>query len=219
MSEFNIDILYFDGGNPTMKREDSLDDLFWNLIVMYNNDDFEGIAELKKLFGGSEDLLSKFGAEAINFMMSEMANFCNKHSTHNKFTFDPNTRTRKIKPTKLPIYKYPMLFDNVVALISELAFGKVDKRMLNKLVVPKLLNEFVRYEDVRAGLDFSVSSSDEVGLRIDEILLKYPDKVAEYRDKGKLGVANMFFGELMRTLGGKCDPKSARKMLYERLGG
>ena len=81
----------------------------------------------------------------------------------------------------------------------------------------KLVNEFIRYEDAKQGLDFSVKDDNEIVVEIEKILNKYPDKVAEYR-KGKLGVGNMMFGELMRALGGKCNPKDARKMLDEKLG-
>lgn len=212
MSEFYIDILYFDGRVPLLKEpypkynpetfmdENSFNSMLWNTIVLYENEDWEMIKEFKKLFSNNEDdLVAKFGKETINFVMNEMAGFCNKNG--------------------LKIYKYPILFDNVISLIMDITLAdktKIDKRLLTTQILPKLINEFVKYQDVRSTIDFSVKNNNEIEIEIEKILNKYPDKVADYR-KGKLGVANMMFGELMRSLGGKCNPKEAREMLDKKL--
>ncbi len=50
----------------------------------------------------------------------------------------------------------------------------------------------------------------------DEILGRFPDKVAEYR-KGKKGLIGFFMGELMKASKGKAEPKTATQILEEKL--
>lgn len=51
---------------------------------------------------------------------------------------------------------------------------------------------------------------------IEEAVARYPDKVAEYH-KGKKGVLGLFMGEIMKISKGKIDPKTANKLLVEKL--
>ena len=52
---------------------------------------------------------------------------------------------------------------------------------------------------------------------VDEVLARFPDKVAEYR-KGKKGLLGMFMGEVMKASKGKAEPQSTTKILQEKLG-
>jgi aspartyl-tRNA(Asn)/glutamyl-tRNA(Gln) amidotransferase subunit B len=60
------------------------------------------------------------------------------------------------------------------------------------------------------------SDGDALGQLADQVLARYPDKVAEYR-KGKRGLIGFFMGELMKAAQGKADPKTATQLLEERL--
>jgi len=51
---------------------------------------------------------------------------------------------------------------------------------------------------------------------IDEVLLKFKDKVAEYK-KGKKGVLALFVGEVMKRSKGKADPKVTNEIILEKL--
>ncbi|MGV3703818.1 MAG: Asp-tRNA(Asn)/Glu-tRNA(Gln) amidotransferase subunit GatB [Arcticibacter sp.] len=51
---------------------------------------------------------------------------------------------------------------------------------------------------------------------IDSAVAKFPDKVTEYH-KGKKGVLGLFMGEIMKISKGKIDPKTANKLLVEKL--
>ncbi|MCG2614459.1 Asp-tRNA(Asn)/Glu-tRNA(Gln) amidotransferase subunit GatB [Terrimonas sp. NA20] len=51
---------------------------------------------------------------------------------------------------------------------------------------------------------------------IDEVLLKFKDKVAEYK-KGKKGVLSLFVGEVMKRSKGKADPKVTNEIILEKL--
>lgn len=51
---------------------------------------------------------------------------------------------------------------------------------------------------------------------IDEVLLKFKDKVGEYK-KGKKGVLALFVGEVMKRSKGKADPKVTNEIILEKL--
>ena len=63
-----------------------------------------------------------------------------------------------------------------------------------------------------------LQNSDEgmiAGL-IDEVIAKYPEKVAEYR-AGKKGLLGLFVGEVMKFSKGKADPKLTNKLVTDKL--
>ena len=51
---------------------------------------------------------------------------------------------------------------------------------------------------------------------VEEALAAFPDKVTAYRN-GKTGLLCMFMGEVMKRSGGKVDPKTATRLLKEKL--
>jgi aspartyl-tRNA(Asn)/glutamyl-tRNA(Gln) amidotransferase subunit B len=51
---------------------------------------------------------------------------------------------------------------------------------------------------------------------VDEVLARFPDKVAEYR-KGKKGLLAMFMGEVMKNSKGKAEPQATTRMLRDKL--
>ena len=60
------------------------------------------------------------------------------------------------------------------------------------------------------------SNTDELIPLIQEIIAKYPDKVAEYKG-GKTGILSMFMGDLMKATKGKADPKITNELVIEKL--
>jgi aspartyl-tRNA(Asn)/glutamyl-tRNA(Gln) amidotransferase subunit B len=116
----------------------------------------------------------------------------------------------------LPIDEYPIWFTNLEDFIADLTWGGKDKKIMMKEVLPKLINTFEVYKDVIETIDFSVKDSSEIDLIINEVLSKFPDKVEEYK-KGKYGLINMFFGEVMKASRGKINAKEARQSLENKL--
>jgi len=51
---------------------------------------------------------------------------------------------------------------------------------------------------------------------IEQVLIKYADKVIEYK-KGKKGLLALFVGEVMKQSKGKADPKMTNELLVEKL--
>ena len=60
------------------------------------------------------------------------------------------------------------------------------------------------------------SNKNELEPLIEEVLLKFADKVKEYQ-KGKKGVLSLFVGEVMKRSKGKADPKVTNSLLLEKL--
>ena len=60
------------------------------------------------------------------------------------------------------------------------------------------------------------ADSDFLEKIADEVLARFPEKVAEYR-KGKRGLLGFFMGELMKASKGKAEPKTATQLLEEKL--
>ena len=60
------------------------------------------------------------------------------------------------------------------------------------------------------------SDGSAIGPIIDQVLLKFADKVAEYK-KGKKGLLALFVGEVMKQSKGKADPKLTNELLLEKL--
>lgn len=146
----------------------------------------------------------------INFVSNEMATFCNEHKV-------PNPRLgKKEEMMPLPIDEYPIWFKNLEDFIVDLTWGNKDRKIMMREVLPKMLNEPVVYKDVIESVDFSVKDSLEMELVIDNVILKFPDKAEAYR-KGKTGLLNMLFGEVMKNAGGKINTKEVREMLERKL--
>ena len=70
---------------------------------------------------------------------------------------------------------------------------------------------------VEMGLE-KVSDRSALESVIEEIFAAWPEKVIEYQ-AGKSGLIGMFVGEVMKSTNGAADPKVARELLLEKLGG
>lgn len=60
------------------------------------------------------------------------------------------------------------------------------------------------------------SNSDELQKLVNEVITKFPEKVAEYKG-GKLGLLGMFVGEVMKASKGKADPKILNQLVKQTL--
>jgi Asp-tRNA(Asn)/Glu-tRNA(Gln) amidotransferase B subunit len=208
--DFNIRVLYYEEPTPKLKEGMTSDVILWNVITLYYHEYFEELEEIKKTPSSSFGLMTTFLINSINFVTNEMASFCNNHKVP-----DPRPH-KKGEMITLPIDEYPIWFNNLEDFISDITWGNKDRRIMMNEVLPKLLNSFEAYKDVIETIDFSTKDESDVSKIIDEVLEKMPAKVADYKS-GKIGLINMFFGEVMKAAGGKINAKEARKMLEEKL--
>ena len=207
---FNIRVLYYEESSPKLKIGMTTDAILWNVITLYYHEYFDELEDLKKSVSSSNFFMSSYLNNFINIVYNEMSAFCNEHKVP-----DPRPH-KKGEMMPLPIDEYPIWFDNLEDYIADLTWGNRDKKILTKEVLPKLLNAFVHYKDVIAETDFSVKDSGEVDKIIEDVIRTNPDIVENYK-KGKTGLINKLFGEVMKASGGKIDVKEARQNLENKL--
>lgn len=207
---FNIRVLYYDELSPKLKAGFTTDCILWNVITFYYHECFEELEDLKKSVASSNFFMAPYLNNCINIVYNEMSAFCNEYKV-------PDLRPwKKGEMIPLPIDEYPIWFNNLEDFIADLTWTNKDKKIMMKEVLPKLLNTFIHYKDVIATIDFSVKDSGEVETIIDEVLKTNPDIVENYK-KGKIGLINKLFGEVMKASGGKIDVKEAKEILENRL--
>jgi Asp-tRNA(Asn)/Glu-tRNA(Gln) amidotransferase B subunit len=95
----------------------------------------------------------------------------------------------------------------------------IDFSTAKKEVLPLLWNDFSD-ENVwsvieRLGL-LDKTDSGEIDTLIEEVLSKYPDKVAEHKS-GKKNLVGLFMGEIMRSGKVKANPKELNELISKKL--
>lgn len=118
----------------------------------------------------------------------------------------------------LSIDKYPIAPAQFAQFIQLIHSGKVNQSVAGQKILPVLLdNSSRRPEEIAIELNLLIDSNiDDIEIKIDQILSKFPEKVEEYKN-GKKGLLAMFMGQLMKETKGKLDPKTANKLLTEKL--
>jgi aspartyl-tRNA(Asn)/glutamyl-tRNA(Gln) amidotransferase subunit B len=147
-----------------------------------------------------EELIShtKNYKAAANWMMSVVRMYLNENALHiSQFKITPSTLA------------------SLIAIIDQ---GKVSHTVAAQSIFPELvINPSAKPLDIAVSKNL-VQESNEDALRelVQQVLAKYPEKVAEYKG-GKTGLAGLFMGEVMKLSGGKADPKATSKLLNELL--
>lgn len=106
----------------------------------------------------------------------------------------------------------------VAELIALVDSGKVGISMTKDKIFPELIsNPSQTALSIAERLNL-LQQSDTGALQgfVDQVLEKYPEKVAEYKG-GKKGLIGMFMGEVMKLSGGKADPKVTTELLKKKL--
>jgi aspartyl-tRNA(Asn)/glutamyl-tRNA(Gln) amidotransferase subunit B len=114
--------------------------------------------------------------------------------------------------------QFPLPAAALAALIQLVEDGKVSFSIASSRIFPELL-----LQPETSPLDIATrlnllqdNDADSISPIIDEVLAKYPDKVAEFRS-GKKGLMGLFVGEVMKLSKGKADPKVTNQLLAEKL--
>lgn len=113
---------------------------------------------------------------------------------------------------------FTLLPATLAALIQLVEDGKVNFSIASSRIFPELLQhpeESPLNIATRLNL-LQDNNAGNIAPIIDEVLAKYPDKVAEFR-KGKKGLMSLFVGEVMKLSKGKADPKLTNQLLAEKL--
>lgn len=104
---------------------------------------------------------------------------------------------------------------DIIQLVDE---GKINNTAATQQIFPALAGSPNKpVNDIARELNLFIDTNeDDLDAFIEQAVNKYPDKVAEY-NKGKKGVLGLFMGEVMKVSGGKIDPKTANKLLINKL--
>lgn len=113
---------------------------------------------------------------------------------------------------------FPIGMASLAEFIELIASGKVSNSMAYQTLFPELLKQVDKNPFELAQALNLIQSADEDFLEklVNEVIEKYPDKVATYR-KGKKGLLGFFMGEVMKNSKGKADPKATNALLREKL--
>jgi len=134
-----------------------------------------------------------------------------------------NFVVQRVKPwadtSARPLADYPLDSTAIGAYLGLIESGKLSASAAAQRLLPALLEQpGTPPEALATSLDLLQSADtgflDQLA---DEVLARFPDKVAEYR-KGKKGLIGFFMGELMKASKGKAEPGAANKILSEKLG-
>jgi aspartyl-tRNA(Asn)/glutamyl-tRNA(Gln) amidotransferase subunit B len=106
------------------------------------------------------------------------------------------------------------------ALVQLIESGKVSASTAYQKLFPAMLDRPDQAPDALAQTLnlLQVADTDFLETIVDEVLARFPDKVAAYK-KGKKGLIGMFMGEVMKAAKGKAEPKATQGILEEKLKG
>ncbi|WP_295128995.1 Asp-tRNA(Asn)/Glu-tRNA(Gln) amidotransferase subunit GatB [uncultured Chitinophaga sp.] len=135
---------------------------------------------------------------AANWMLGPVKSYLNEHS--------------------LGIGQFPLQPPVLAALIALVADGKVNFSIASSRILPELINTPDKAPlDIATALNLvQDNNAGNIAPIIDEVLAKYPEKVAEFK-AGKKGLMGLFVGEVMKLSQGKADPKLTNQLLAEKL--
>lgn len=116
------------------------------------------------------------------------------------------------------ISELPISPQHIADIIALTDAGKLNFTIASQQLFPALLQSPDSTAEALARSMQLIVESDSglIAQLVDEAIAKYPEKVAEYRS-GKKGILGLFMGEVMKLSKGKADPKTATRLLEERL--
>jgi aspartyl-tRNA(Asn)/glutamyl-tRNA(Gln) amidotransferase subunit B len=117
-----------------------------------------------------------------------------------------------------PIQEFPVKPSQLAKLIQLTDEGKLSFSVASTRLFSYLLGN-PDMDPLKAAEQQNLLQQSDAGALepiIDEVLLKFKDKVAEYK-KGKKGVLSLFVGEVMKRSKGKADPKVTNEIILEKL--
>ena len=116
------------------------------------------------------------------------------------------------------ITEFPIPPIQIAAIIQLIESSKINNTSATQILFPALINNpNANVAELAQSLNIIINTSDEDMMAfVNEVLAKYPDKVAEYKS-GKKGLLGLFMGEVMKLAKGKLDPKEANKLVIAAL--
>lgn len=116
------------------------------------------------------------------------------------------------------IKEFPLSPANLASLILLVEEKKLSFSSASSKVLPSLIND-PDADVLKLARELNLlqeSNSDYILPIVEEVLLKFDDKVKEYK-KGKKGLLALFVGEIMKRSKGKADPHVVNEIVLEKL--
>ncbi len=106
----------------------------------------------------------------------------------------------------------------IAELVDFIDTGKVSHTMAIQKIFPKMMTELDKTPSQIAEENNWIQESDSGALNefVKQAILKYPEKVLEYKN-GKTSLLGLFMGEVMKLSKGKADPKMTTELVKEML--
>src|SRR5690606_15262158 len=116
------------------------------------------------------------------------------------------------------IADFPIPSSKLAGLIDLVEQGLINHTAAAQQVFPALTaNPKADVKQLVQEMNLLIDTSQDVlGGYIDQALARFPDKVSEYHT-AKKGVLGLFMDEIMKLSKGKIDPKTANKLVVEKL--
>jgi len=153
--------------------------------------------------------------KGIALYYNDLCGFTKKYKTAANFV--NGTIKSYLNENAIDISKFDIPPKQLASLITIIDEGKVSNTIATSKIFPVMLetNEFA--EDIAMKNRWIQESDTEIIKDyIRKSIIKYPEKVAEYK-KGKKGLIGLFMGEVMKLSRGKADPKIANQILIREL--
>ncbi len=150
-------------------------------------------------------------SEYFNLLLAETKNF----KAASNWILGPIKNSLNEKGIEIKDFKVsPFNIAKLIALIDE---GKTNFSVASTKIFPVLVETGKDPLKIAEELNL-LQSSDEgmIAELIEQVIAKYPEKVAEYR-AGKKGLLGLFVGEVMKLSKGKADPKLTNKLVTDKL--
>ncbi len=114
------------------------------------------------------------------------------------------------------IEEVPVPAEELASLLGYLQRGEINKNTAQRVLAEmfatgKTASVIIQEKGLR-----QVSDTDRIAQWVEEVLQAHPEEVAKYV-KGKEGVANWLFGQVMRKARGQANPQVVREELLRRL--
>lgn len=123
-----------------------------------------------------------------------------------------------LNENNVEVMAWPVPAQGIASLIKLVEDGKLSfSAASTKILYGLIKNPEQEPATVTAEMNLlQESDSGQLTPIVDDVLLKFNDKVEEYR-KGKKGLLGLFVGEVMKRSKGKADPKVVNELLLEKL--
>jgi aspartyl-tRNA(Asn)/glutamyl-tRNA(Gln) amidotransferase subunit B len=120
--------------------------------------------------------------------------------------------------SQMPLAQCPVSTTQWQGLVELVQSGQVSTTTANQQLFSAMLEQPARSAaQLATELNLlQTADTDFLGAIVDEVLSRYPDKVAEYK-KGKKNLIGLFMGDVMKAAKGKAEPGATKQLLEQRL--